>query len=46
MGDPEAMRWTHTQPSLPALRRYLAGHARRCRRIGFGGLYDDPFDPG
>lgn len=62
MGDVEAMRWTHTQDSVPALRRYLAAHARQHRRtgygpwtvvaresgaiIGFGGLYEDPFDPG
>lgn len=62
MGDPEAMRWTHTHPSIPALRRYLAAHARQRARtgfgpwtvverasgdiIGFGGPYDDPFDPG
>lgn len=62
MGDADAMRWTHAQPSIRALRRYLAAHACQAREIGFGpwtvieaasgrivgfgGLYDDPFDPG
>ena len=62
MGDPLAMRFTHAQPDLRALRRHLAVHERQRRRIGcapwtiieksggkiigWGGLYDDPFDPG
>jgi [ribosomal protein S5]-alanine N-acetyltransferase len=62
MGDPAAMRFTHVQPNLRALRRHLGAHERQRRRvgcgpwtileknggkiIGWGGLYDDPFDPG
>jgi len=62
LGDPDAMRFTHVQPSLRACRRHLAVHERQRRRIGcapwtiiekntgkkigWGGLYDDPFDPG
>ncbi len=62
MGDPEAMRFTHVQSSLEALRDYLVRHEAQRQKvgcapwvvsekaggnvIGFGGLYEDPFDPG
>jgi len=62
LGDTEAMRYTHVDPSLRACRRRVAVHEWRRRRdgyapwtvvtkadgriIGWGGLYDDPFQPG
>lgn len=62
LGDAEAMRHTHIDPTLRACRRRIAVHERRRRHdgyapwtvitkedgriIGWGGLYDDPFDPG
>lgn len=62
MGDTEAMRFTHPQPSLRACRLYVALYEFRRRSrgyapwtvsrkqdgriIGWGGLYDDAFDPG
>ncbi len=62
LGDAEAMRHTHVDPSPRACRRRVAVHEWRRRRdgyapwtvitkqdgriIGWGGLYDDPFDPG
>lgn len=62
LGDPEAMRYTHSDADLAACRRRIAVHEWRRRRdgiapwtvrlkgqseiIGWGGLYNDPFDPG
>ncbi len=62
LGDAEAMRYTHVDPSLRACRRRVATHEWRRRRngfapwtivakasgriIGWGGLYEDPFDTG
>ncbi len=34
LGDPEAMRFTHVQPSLRACRRHLAAHEAQRRRVG------------
>ncbi len=62
LGNTEAMRYTHVDPSLRACRRRIAVHEWLRRRdgyapwtvvtkadgriIGWGGLYDDPFQPG
>jgi ribosomal-protein-alanine N-acetyltransferase len=62
LGDADAMRHTHADPSMRECRRRVAVHEWRRRRdgyapwivtarsdariIGWGGLYDDPFDPG
>ncbi|MEJ0015000.1 MAG: GNAT family N-acetyltransferase [Acetobacteraceae bacterium] len=62
LGDREAMRFTHHDPTLRECRRRIAAHEWRRRRdgfapwvlvdqaesriIGWGGLYNDPFDPG
>jgi [ribosomal protein S5]-alanine N-acetyltransferase len=62
LGDAEAMRYTHVDPTLRACRRRIAVHQWYRRRngyapwtivakasnriIGWGGLYEDPFEPG